>query len=746
MFTEAKPDKQRTDRPAAVGAELADRRQIIVLLGVVVYVLGFYLLEHLLKSVPIKSRALTWLLLPDDLAAQWVGGHVARFGLLDRLPVVLGTAAILGGGFLLGRLVLDWLRADRYLTRLEVALTSLGVGLNLLSLGTLSAGLAGLLQQQFVFLTAGLLIGVLGLFRWQHWRHNRATVACPSATPLAGDRLAPIALALSVPFVILILLGGMLPPWQFDVREYHLQVPKEWYQTGRIHFLPHNVYGNMPLGAEMHAVLGMALLQGWRDWWWGALVGKTVIACFAPLAALAVYALGSRFVSKTAGGVGAFVFISTPWIAHVSMAGLIEGSYAFYLVMAVHLTLMATRPRDADSGVNESNSTESSSARSRVLVLLAGFLAGSSVACKYPALLFVVAPLSIWIGLVPLGTMHGRRLTMFGLGVVCACGLWFGKNWVQTENPTYPLLYEWFDGRTRTPEKHEQWSQAHRTPANGWGIKRLADSLTTVTVTSDYLSPLLIPLGLIGLFSRRQRGLVLPLAAILIFVFTAWWLLTHRIDRFLVPLLPLAAVLAAVGATWSSGIVWRRCLIGLLVWGCVANCLLIASRDVSDNRFFVKLAELRADRENPYDEGYFHLHRTHDVLNQEVQPGFTALLVGEAQVFNLEVPVRYNTCFDDCVFERLMKGRTRPARLDALRQHRISHVFIFWRELDRYRSPGNYGYSDYVTRERIYREFVDEQQLLKPVPLDSDPENNEVFEVVGWQDWNDQDRGGSEVP
>ena len=42
----------------------------------------------------------------------------------------------------------------------------------------------------------------------------------------------------------------MLPPVDFDVREYHLQAPKEFFQPGRISFLPHNVYANMPLGAE----------------------------------------------------------------------------------------------------------------------------------------------------------------------------------------------------------------------------------------------------------------------------------------------------------------------------------------------------------------------------------------------------------------------------------------------------------------------------------------------------------------
>ena len=100
-----------------------------------------------------------------------------------------------------------------------------------------------------------------------------------------------------------IMLGSMLPPWHFDVREYHSQVPKEWYQAGRVTFMPHNVYGNMPLGAEMHSVLGMAMMFGDEAWWWGGLVGKTVIGSFALLTALALYAAGRRLISATAGAI-----------------------------------------------------------------------------------------------------------------------------------------------------------------------------------------------------------------------------------------------------------------------------------------------------------------------------------------------------------------------------------------------------------------------------------------------------------
>ena len=82
-----------------------------------------------------------------------------------------------------------------------------------------------------------------------------------------------------------------------------------------------------------------------------------------------------------------------------------------------------------------------------------------------------------------------------------------------------------------------------------------------------------------------------------------------------------------------------------------------------------------------------------------------------------------------------MRGRSREERLQAFKQHRISHVFFYWRELDRYRSPGNYGYSEYVTRELVRNELAGTQRLLRRVPLDVPQDNSELYEVDGWQDW-----------
>jgi MYXO-CTERM domain-containing protein len=247
-------------------------------------------------------------------------------------------------------------------------------------------------------------------------------------------------------------------------------------------------------------------------------------------------------------------------------------------------------------------------------------------------------------------------------------------------------------------------------------------------LTSDSLSPVLWPLAVLGGYVHRRRRHVVWIALLMAWTVAAWWLLTHRVDRFLVPLLPLVALLAGLGARWRDTRTWRRIAAALLTGAAVYGFLFDTSGLIGDNRFLVSLR----------DEGY-DIQRAPQVarryLNEHVQPGYQALLVGEAQVWDIEVPMLYNTCFDDCQFELLMRDRSREERLAVLRERRISHIYFSWYELDRYRSPGNYGYSDYVTRERVRDELAREQGLIRRVPIELEPESGEVYEVVGWQAW-----------
>ena len=658
---------------------------------------------------------------PGDMLRDWFGAP-GEFALVDRLPVLLIAGVILGCAAALGWLLMVLCRADRGLTRLEIYVFSTAVGLNAVSTYVLAVGLLGWLGNPLVFaIPAALTLAAAGRLRWRRTldrlAEDRGKGAARSAAADKSDDvwLSPRWLWLAAPFVLMILLGGMLPPVDFDVREYHLQVPKEFFQQGWIGFLPHNVYGNMAMGSQMHSLLAMVIAD---DWWLGALAGKTVIAAMTPLTALALFAAGRRFFSTAAGVVAAVVYISIPWIAMVSTTGLVEGASAYYLLLSVYAVLLYVRRReDVSSGNSPARkggvaAADSHAAKPRPpgrgysCVLLAGYLAGGAVACKYPAVLFVVLPLGGWLligrrGLHP-GRWAYRPVGIFLLAAFLGCGLWFGKSLVLTGNPTYPLLYEFFGGETRTPEKNRQWNDAHR--PEDFSPAALVRDLARVGLRSEWLSPLLVPLAVLALLQRSHRRLVIWLLAYFGYVIAVWWLFTHRIDRFWIPALPLVALLAGVGACWGRRPWWRRVLIVVLVVGLAVN-FLVADSVVVYNRYFVDLEHLRRDpdRVDPW-HAYFNAHAGRGRV----------LMVGEAQVFDLEVPVLYNTCFDDCLFERLVRGRNAEEIREAFAEKGITHLYVDWGEIARYRSPGNYGFTGFVQRS-VFDDLV-KQGIIEPLP------------------------------
>jgi Zn-dependent protease with chaperone function len=149
--------------------------------------------------------------------------------------------------------------------------------------------------------------------------------------------LATVTLLIVVPFAIYLLLGAVSPPTDFDVREYHLQGPKEWFQAGRITFLRHNVYTSFPFLTEMLSLTGMVLAE---DWWSGALVGQIVLACFQLLSALAVFSIARRWISADVAWLATLIYLTTPWTLRISLIAYAEGALTFYLIASVMTALL----------------------------------------------------------------------------------------------------------------------------------------------------------------------------------------------------------------------------------------------------------------------------------------------------------------------------------------------------------------------------------------------------------------------
>ena len=786
-----------------------------VLAGLAVYTAVFYAVP--LPSVlgpggqPLRRIDLLWqiLLLPDDwLFSAWFGTP-PQFSLFDRLPVLLAAGAILLWAGVLGWLILRCCGANRLvrsrekkpfspgvhagkvgldsrsvthpawtpglnesatsifqLSRLETFVFSLGAGLAVLSTWTLLMGLCGVLDRTWVFTLPAVATLAAAIWSWRRQRKSRRpTAAGASADRSSAGASAGVAvklppqqselppqhilggatdgrgfvsdvlrskwLWLALPFVLAIVLSAMLPPMDFDVREYHLEAPKEFFQQGRITFLPHNVYANMPLGAGDVRPAGNGRLRRLVAGGPGRQDGDCRL--YAPLRFGPVRRRAEVLFHRGGRGRRAGLYLDPLG------GGRLDG-----------------RPDRRRPGLLPVSGGICFAAEDYPRGGLAGLFAGAAVATKYPAALFVLAPLAVWAVFASFSKRgssiaqqtrkasknsrgltapaaesrnsssfggrfsHGffvgglltaaKRLTLYLLLAAAVCGPWFAKNWAFTGNPVYPLLYEQFDGRTWNAEKNARWDKVHLPHDFTW--ETLGKDLGDVFLTSEWLSPLVVPLAALALLGTLIRirplassqWLVWSLFAYFAFVIAAWWLCTHRIDRFWIPALPVLALLAGAGACWNVHRWWRGLLRLLLIAVLAAN-FLVASAG-SNNAWFVPLDDLRND---PQRIGPWHWF-----FNTQL-PGGGLLAVGDAAVFDIQRPVWYSTCFDDCVFEQLVKGKTAAEIRAELQQRKIAYVYVDWDEIARYRSPGNYGFTPFV-QPAVFQRLA-AQGVLQPMPI-----------------------------
>ncbi len=715
--------------------------RLAALIGLTLYCVWFYSLTlpnaRLSDGTPI-TRPDIWINLPEILLQNLVASDTPEeaasgWAFLPQRADLVGIALfIIVAAAAAGQMLLRLLGLRSTLEHPERAVLSCGLGLSALSLLTLALGSAGLLKKWLFVLLLTALILSEAVCRWRGRRPvvgavTDDAVAVPEAGPALPRWVPALCLLVVSPFLMSMLLGAMLPSIDFDVKEYHLQGPKEYWQNGRVTFLSHNVYTSFPFLTEMLSLLAM-VLRG--DWFRGALAGKAVLMMFAPLTALGLFAVGRRWFSPAVGWLAAVIYLTTPWVYRISIIAYTEGGLAFYLLCTLLAVLWAF----------DGSPTRQAFGRR---LLVSGFLAGSAVACKYPGLLSVTIPL----GLVVVVGAVGRRSAgisegwlaavrtglLFASGVLLAFGPWLLKNGAETGNPVYPLLYSVFGGSDWDESLNEKWRAAHSPPLfllhdPSLVGQDLRERFLDVIARSDWQSPLLFAPALLSLFAAKRRRLVWGLWLYVAWLFLSWWGVTHRIDRFWVPMIPVVALLASIGLAWLLGdlATWRErrevfvrvAVLLLLATVTLFNLGFITTRLCGYNAYLV---DLEAARSQVTTESIGLLQ------DLSLSADARMLFVGEAQVFDARFAHRYNTVFDHSLFEQYcsaglpgVASADQPLRdaskiRQALRDQGITHVLVNWQEVLRYRTT--YGYTDFVTPERF--EKLVEAQVLRPVPVDA---------------------------
>jgi hypothetical protein len=510
---------------------------------------------------------------------------------------------------------------------LQIA-TAAALGVGILGLLTLGLGLIGWLNQPTAIglLGVGILAGIIRLVRdrWsgqaeRFWRAGRAGWGW--------------LILLAVPFVSVMTAGSMLPPyllWSpdephgYDVVEYHLQIPREWYEAGRIIPLHHNVFSFFPFNVEMHYLLAMHLRGGP---WAGMYLATMMHGAMILLSVLAACGFALRLArntpqAATAPVLTALAMLTTPWLPQLGAIAYDEGGFLLFSTLAIGWSALALRDPE----------------RRIARFTLAGVMAGFACGVKLTA----VPEVLVAIGLISLIVLIFTRASqtqslpqrlagpfVFGLAGLLIFSPWLIRTYAWSGNPVFPELAPVLGQGDFSQIQVERWQRAHAPQPAQRPLSARFHALGTELLWSWQYGYVLIPLALISIAWNWREPEVQFLGAMLFLLAVFWLGFTHLQSRFLILAVPICAILIG-RLPWYLGVV-------------IAAQAVIA---------FVPLHLKFASHIEPFAAaiGTESLEwMTPKIVQDQVPPDATLVLVGDAKAFLYQRPMsrlRYRTIFD----------------------------------------------------------------------------------------------------
>jgi hypothetical protein len=407
-------------------------------------------------------------------------------------------------------------------------------------------------------------------------------------------------------------------PHPYDVLEYHLQVPREWYEAGRIVPLHHNAFSYFPMGAEVHDLLAMHLRGGP---WEGMYLAQLMSAAFMGLTVVSVYGI-CRTLLRARGEEGravpvlaAVLTAAVPWTTLLAPVAYVEAAMLLYATLSVGWALIWFITGECWFR----------------RMAVAGALAGFACGVKYTAVPMVLLA-------VPFSLLLWRPRAIRPLAVYLAVGVvafapWLVRNAVWTGgNPVFPEAMSLLGHAHFSPDQVDRWDQAHSPRPDQRSLTaRLHAGWDQIAADWRY-GYVLLPLAILAAgLAWRRRPETRVLVFLILITAAIWLFATHLQSRFFVSAVPLCALLVGL-APWG-----RR------GWIAPAAVVLIAAVP----------AFLALNRElTPY-LGPFGITDFKAAMPPAYQKladeGRGIALVGQAQAFWYQIPMTrmsYRTVFD----------------------------------------------------------------------------------------------------
>lgn len=476
------------------------------------------------------------------------------------------VAVLLLAGFALGSFLLSWIgKPSRPVDQLLIATT---IGTGVLGIGLMVVAGFSLVGPLPLWCTV-LILGALG---WREVSHLPLLLREAGRLVVGEGGVSAFFLVGSLSLVTVVLLvGGLAPPTDWDSLMYHLEIPRQFLEEGRIFVPPDNLHVAF-LGIPHFLYLPLISVGGWA--------GPALLnGAFVLILGLGVLAAGDRLFGRTTGVVSFVALWGTASLVIVGVTSRVDVTVATFLFLA-HYSAVALLVFGSRWGLPA-----------------AALLAGLAVGVKYHALAYLapLAPVVLWGAVSTWGRdRKGLRQAVVFAGALGLLAMAPGmvRNQILLGAPLYPfftdpILPPWLAqlaGTVTHPssvptEVYGALSHA-REPVTLRGLLFDPASLTVEEEGRGFpTNPVfyLLPLSLLFLRDRAMLALLAPAVGYLLLLLVPFeW--TNL--RYLIPAVPALTLASVEGVRRSAErfVEAERLRLALLIAGVLS--LIPASRGI----------------------------------------------------------------------------------------------------------------------------------------------------------------------
>jgi hypothetical protein len=622
------------------------------------------------------------------VALSAIAGFVRARGLV-RVPGLAESAAglvvaalVAIAWFGLGALVLRAIEGRTVSTPRAVA-TACAFGAGIFSLIFFVFGLVGAYRPGFALLMLVVGLAMAGLAAATRALGMQDAGAVPPTSAAAAARTgggaapascipsARVAVGIVAIAVVVAGIAALAPPTAKDALQYHLALPKAFASAGRLIVAPENIASYFPLGVEMNGLWAMLVGRVVSPRVGEVAFGATTFAFF-PLVLVFVYGwVAERGVGRAWAALAAALVATVPVAYDVAAGGSVDLALALYVAIGTRAVARWWATGDRRE--------------LPALALALGFALGVKLLALFPLVLLVLIAL--------LGARRaGRGAIAVSVTIAAALALaapWYVRTWALTGSPVFPFFLDVWPAYahgwdTARSVMFRSFNAAFGGDKGGLGFLVLPFRLSLMgqrevpTLYESVLGVAFLAAVPIVVWAAWRRGLaddetITALVGGALFV---WWASSGQVMRYLLPVLPLAAVVvvraAATLATDSATARWLRA--SLLV-PAVAALLVTLAWFVGDAPM---LSVLGAEPRTEYLArrlDYFPYYR---IINEELPRSARVWLINvRRDTYHLERTYRGDYLFEDHTLRHAIQAGTDADGLRAwARAAGITHVFV----------------------------------------------------------------------